>query len=564
MSACDGNQPVAVTSLTTAAKKDSDLNSPNTLLKIEDLSVRLPEGADRPYAVEALSLAVGRGEIVCVVGESGSGKSIMAQAVMGILPSNLPAPKGRILFEGTDLLAATPRERLDLAGRKISMIFQEPMAALNPIVRVGEQVCETFRLHTKLSHDQARQKVLSLFKEVRLPDPERIFRSYPHQLSGGQCQRVMIATGLALDPAILIADEPTTALDVTTQARILELMLDLRNTHGTGILFITHDFGVVADIADRVAVMQHGRLVEFGTKDEILLAPKAPYTKALIGAVPRLQYREPKPVSSTFAVRARDLVKTYSLPGFFGRGKQVHAVDHITLDIARGETLGLVGESGSGKSSLARCIIRLTEPDGGLIELGDIPFSKLSGKALQRARARIQIVFQDPYTALDPRQSVGDAIAEGPIIHGMARAQARAKARELLVSVGLDANAADRFPHEFSGGQRQRICIARALALEPSLLIADESVSALDVSVQAHILELLETMQKVHGFAMLFITHDLRVASRLCDRIAVMKQGRIVEEASPSVLFSAPKEAYTKELLSAVPGRHWQEGEARA
>lgn len=533
------------------------------LLSIHGLQVRLPDGADRSFAVENLNLAVGRGEIVCVVGESGSGKSIMAQAVMGILPGNLPAPTGKVMFEGRDLLAMSQSERLDISGRKISMIFQEPMAALNPIVRVGDQVAETFRLHTKLSRDEARRKVLGLFDEVRLPDPERIFRSYPHQLSGGQCQRVMIATGLALEPSILIADEPTTALDVTTQAKILELMLDLRRGHGTGILFITHDFGVVADIADRVAVMQHGRLVELGTKDEVLSAPKAPYTQALIRAVPRLEQRAPAEPKGGILLRAREIAKTYALPGLFNRGRVIHALDRVDIELRKGETLGLVGESGSGKSTLAKCIIRLTEPDGGVIELGDIQFSSLSGSVLRRARSKVQIVFQDPYTALDPRQSVGDAIAEGPIIHGMSNKEARARARELLTSVGLDAQAAGRFPHEFSGGQRQRICIARALALEPQLLIADESVSALDVSVQAHILELLEKMQGIHGFAMLFITHDLRVASRLCDRIAVMKRGRIVEQASPHELFSAPKEDYTRELLAAVPGRSWQEARAR-
>lgn len=531
----------------------------DSLLKIEDLQVRLPDGADRVYAVENLNLTIGRGEIVCVVGESGSGKSIMAQAVMGILPPNLPPPSGRVIFEGRDLLSMTQDERLDISGRRISMIFQEPMAALNPIFRVGSQVAETFSLHTSLSRDEVRRKVWALFDEVGLPDSERIFRSYPHQLSGGQCQRVMIATGLALEPSILIADEPTTALDVTTQAKILELMLDLRKRHATGIVFITHDFGVVADIADRVAVMQHGRLVEVGTKEEILSAPKAPYTQALIRAVPRLQPRGSGSRVGEVLVSAKEIVKTYTLPGLFKKDRVVHAVDRVDLEIRKGETLGLVGESGSGKSTLAKCMIRLTEPDGGSIELGDITFSNLSGKALREARSRVQIVFQDPYTALDPRQSVGDAIAEGPIIHGVPARDAQNGARELLESVGLDAQSAQRFPHEFSGGQRQRICIARALALKPELLIADESVSALDVSVQAHILDLLERMQEAHRFAMLFITHDLRVASRLCDRIAVMKQGRIVEEASPRELFSRPREIYTRELLAAVPGRNWQE-----
>ncbi|WP_244622768.1 dipeptide ABC transporter ATP-binding protein [Microvirga brassicacearum] len=533
------------------------MRSCDTLLKIEGLEVRLPEGGDRPNAVEDFHLSLGRGEIVCVVGESGSGKSLMAQAVMGILPSNLPSPRGAVMFEDRNLLTLPDKERLDISGRRIAMIFQEPSAALNPIFRVGDQVAEVFRLHTGLSHNEARRRVVSLFSEVRLPDPEKIYQNYPHQLSGGQCQRVMIATGLALEPAILIADEPTTALDVTTQAQILKLMLDLRERHGTGILFITHDFGVVADIADRVAVMQHGRLVEVGTKDEVLRRPKAGYTRSLIKAVPKLQPREQNPHLGDWLVRAKGIVKTFDLTSIFQRGRSVTAVDKVSLEIRRGETLGLVGESGSGKSTFAQCIIRLVDPDEGLIELGDMTFSDLRGAALRKARSRVQIVFQDPYTALDPRQKVVDAIAEGPIIHGVSKGVALKDAKELLRSVGLDANAGDRFPHEFSGGQRQRICIARALALEPQLLIADESVSALDVSVQAHILDLLERMQKERGFSMLFITHDLRVASRLCDRIAVMRHGRILEIASPAELFSSPREAYTRELLAAVPGRDW-------
>ncbi|MGF6232570.1 peptide/nickel transport system ATP-binding protein [Inquilinus ginsengisoli] len=527
------------------------------LLAIEDLRVPLPPAAERLDAVSNLSLALGRGEILCVVGESGSGKSMTALAVMGLLPANLPAPSGRVLFEGRDLLALSERERRDLAGRRIAMIFQEPSAALNPIYRVGNQVAETFRLHTKLSSAEIRERVLALFREVRLPDPELLYHSYPHQLSGGQCQRVMIATALALDPAILIADEPTTALDVTTQAQILRLMLDLRQRHGTGILFITHDFGVVAEIADRVAVMQNGRLVEEGPRDRVLRRPEAAYTRDLLAAVPKLEPRRARPGLGPVAVSAKGIAKTFRKSGLFGGGRSVKAVDGVDVEIRRGETLGLVGESGSGKSTLAQCIIRLIEPERGDIVLAAGSFSALKGKTLRAARRRVQIVFQDPYSALDPRQSVGAAIAEGPVIHGLDRDGARDRALKLLQAVGLDAEAAGRFPHEFSGGQRQRICIARALAIEPDLLIADESVSALDVSVQAQILDLLAEMQQRLGFAMLFITHDLRVASRICDRIAVMRQGRIVEGGEPATLFGAPREAYTRELLSAVPGRDW-------
>jgi len=534
------------------------------LLSIKDLGVRLPAGAERQSAVENLSLDLARGEILCIVGESGSGKSVTAQAVMGLLPSNLPRPTGQVLFEGRDLLTLSERARRDLTGRRLAMVFQEPTAALNPIFRVGDQVAETFRLHTRLSGAQIRSRVLDLFREVRLPDAERLYHSYPHQLSGGQCQRVMIATALALDPAVLIADEPTTALDVTTQARILRLMLDLRERHGTGILFITHDFGVVAEIADRVGVMRQGRLVESGTRDEVLNRPREAYTRALIAAVPTVEPRRSRTGLGPAVLRAAAMVKRFGGSGFLGRGRSVTAVDGVGVTIRRGETLGLVGESGSGKSTLAQCVIRLVEPDGGDITLEGTSFSSLSGAALREARRRVQIVFQDPYSALDPRQSVGEAIAEGPIIHGVPRAKALADARALLEAVGLDAGAAGRFPHEFSGGQRQRICIARALALEPSLLIADEAVSALDVSVQAQILDLLARMQERLGFALLFITHDLRVASQVCDRIAVMRGGRIVEEGEPADLFANPRDPYTRELLGAVPGRGWRRPELTA
>ncbi len=527
------------------------------LLSIRDLSVPLPTGAERTHAVEGLSLDLARGEILCVVGESGSGKSVTAQAIMGLLPANLPRPQGQVHFDGRDLLTLAERERRDLTGRRLAMIFQEPTAALNPIFRVGDQVAETFRLHTKLSGSKIRSRVLDLFREVRLPEPERLYHSYPHQLSGGQCQRVMIATALALEPAVLIADEPTTALDVTTQAQILRLMLELRDWHGTGIIFITHDFGVVAEIADRVAVMQHGRLVELGSRDAILNDPQEIYTRSLIAAVPTLEPRHARAGLGDTVLRAVDLVKTFSRSGFMERGRSVKAVDRVDVSIRRGETLGLVGESGSGKSTLAQCVIRLVEPDGGEISLSGGSFSGLRGRALREARRRVQIVFQDPYSALDPRQSVGSAVAEGPIIHGVPRQEAMARARDLLGAVGLDARAADRFPHEFSGGQRQRISIARALAVEPDLLIADEAVSALDVSVQAQVLRLLASMQERLGFAMLFITHDLRVAAQICDRIAVMQRGRIVEEGEPAHLFAAPRDAYTRELLGAVPGRDW-------
>ena len=533
------------------------------LLEIEGLSVALPAGADRPFAVEDLSLTLGKGEILCVVGETGSGKSLTAMATMGLLPPNLPVAQGRVRFEGRELLSLPAKDRRELAGSRMAMIFQEPIAVLNPIYRIGKQVAETFRMHTNLDAASIRARVIELFSEVRLPQPEEILRAYPHQLSGGQCQRVMIASALALDPALLIADEPTTALDVTTQAQILRLMLDLRDSHGTGILFITHDFGVVAEIADRVAVMRGGRLIEVGPAREILTNPQAEYTQNLLATVPRLRPRAARQGLGEAVLAAKSLVKTYRLRTMLGTVREVAALDHVDLSIRRGETVGLVGESGSGKSTLAQCVIRLVEPDAGDVTIAGGAFTGLSGRALREARQRVQIVFQDPYTALDPRQAVGAAIAEGPIIHGLAAREAEARAGDLLEAVGLDRGAASRFPHEFSGGQRQRICIARALAVEPELLIADESVSALDVSVQAQILDLLAQMQERLRFGMLFITHDLRVASQICDRIAVMQRGRIVEMAEPITLFSTPREDYTRELLAAVPGAAGADGVER-
>lgn len=530
----------------------------NNRLSIEKLHVPLPQGGDRSFAVEDLSLSVSTGEILCVVGESGSGKSLTALAAMGLLPRNLRKPSGEVEFEGQNLLTIDEQTRRSITGRRIAMIFQEPMAALNPIFRIGEQVSETFEIHTDLSKRAIRDRVIDLFREVQLPNPEQIYHSYPHQLSGGQCQRVMIATALALDPSVLIADEPTTALDVTTQAQILKLMLELRAKHDTGIIFITHDFGVVAEIADRVAVMQMGKLVEIGTRDEVLNNPQQDYTKKLLAAVPTLTPRKEREGLGNPVLVAKNIVKAFTRSGMFGGGRSLKAVDNVDITIRRGETVGLVGESGSGKSTLAQSIVRLVQPDVGDILISGGDFARLTGKALREARRKVQIVFQDPYTALDPRQKVGDAIAEGPFIHGLDRKAAMARALDLLEACGLDRASADRFPHEFSGGQRQRICIARALAVEPELLIADESVSALDVSVQAQVLQLLADMQARLGFGILFITHDLRVASQICDNIAVMKNGKIVERGDPASLFSAPKETYTRELLAAVPGKNWQ------
>jgi ABC-type glutathione transport system ATPase component len=397
-----------------------------------------------------------------------------------------------------------------------------------------------------------------MMEQVRLPEVERIFASYPHRLSGGQRQRIMIAMALVLEPKLLIADEPTTALDVTTQKQILTLIRDLQRDHGTAVLFITHDMGVVAEIADRVAVMRHGRLVETGTLDSILRTPTMEYTRDLLSAVPSLVPRAPRAESSEPVVlEANELGKIYRERSFFGRVREVAAAQDVTLTLRKGRTLGIVGESGSGKSTVARCIVRLIDPTSGGIRLAGREISSLSRRLLQPHRKRIQIIFQDPYRSLNPRITVGETIAEGPINYGMPHTDALAKARDLLELVDLPPDAISRYPHQFSGGQRQRIAIARALALDPDVLVADEAVSALDVSVQAQVLELLAEIQTRLGIALLFITHDLRVAAQICDDVAVMQHGRIVELGPAGQVLTNPQVAYTRQLLDAAPGREW-------
>ena len=523
------------------------------ILDVRNLTVALPPGADRPHAVEDASFGVAAGEILCIVGESGSGKSVSAGAIMGLLAPGLRATAGRIGFEGRDLLAASPGEMRALRGARLGMIFQEPMTALNPLMRVGAQVAEVMQVHGA----PVGRRVQELLEAVHLPDPGRILRSHPHRLSGGQRQRVMIAMALALEPAILIADEPTTALDVTTQMQILRLIREVQGRRGTGVLFITHDFGVVAEIADRVAVMQRGRIVEQGPAADVLARPQHAYTQSLIAAVPHRARAARAPVLGEPVLRLEGVGKTYHRGGWFRRGASVAAVADATLDVRRGETLGLVGESGSGKSTLARCIVNLVQADAGSIRFHGTDLRPLSRAGWAPYRKRIQMVFQDPFASLNPRRRVGAIIAEGPIAHGTPPAAARARALELLRTVQLDPAAATRFPHEFSGGQRQRIGIARALAMDPELLIADEPVSALDVSVQAEILKLLEDLRVRLGLTMLFITHDLRVAAQVCDRVAVMQRGRIVEQGETQSVFARAQHEYTRALLDSVPGRGW-------
>jgi peptide/nickel transport system ATP-binding protein len=408
---------------------------------------------------------------------------------------------------------------------------------------------------------ERRARALEVMRAVHLPDVERLIDVYPHQISGGQRQRIMIAAALALDPALLIADEPTTALDVTTQAQILKLIAELQARRNTGVLFITHDFGVVAEIAHRVIVMQHGRVVEQGAAQDVLRRPRHDYTRMLIRSVPSLHppTREVTPPAH-IVVRTQGLGKTYTSGGFFRKGREVRAASDVNLSVLRGETLGVVGESGSGKSTVARCIARLIDPTEGAILLDGVDIARLRPGALRPHRRRVQIVFQDPYRSLNPRRSVGESIIEGPTNFGMQREAAFARARDLMQLVDLDPGALSRYPHEFSGGQRQRISIARALAMEPEILIADEAVSALDVSVQAQVLALLDDLRRRFNLGVLFITHDLRVAAQICDRIAVMQNGVIVEEGSAADIFRAPRHAYTRALFEAAPGRNFEFG----
>ena len=524
---------------------------------VRGITLALPAGAERAHAVEDVSFDLQAGEILCVVGESGSGKSMCAHALMGLLPRGVKRRAGEIRFDGQDLLSLGGDDWRALRGRRIAMVFQEPMTALNPLMRIGAQMEEMFEAHGLLTPGERAKRAVALAGEVGLPDPERIVRAYPHQLSGGQRQRAMIAMALALEPAVLIADEPTTALDVTTQAQILRLIRDLQRRRGMAVMFITHDFGVVAEIADRVVVLQQGRVVESGAAADVLARPRHPYTKALLSAVPAHDPPPRPPIAErTIALEVIGLEKTYrSGGGWFRPARLVPAARKVSFRIHRGETLGLVGESGSGKSSVARLLVRLIEPDDGTVLLGPLDLCRSQGEELRAARKRIQMVFQDPYASLNPRRKVGRIIADGPIAHGMKEDAAMARARALLATVGLDEGAAERFPHEFSGGQRQRIGIARALALEPDVLVADEPVSALDVSVQAQVLRLLEDLKARLDLAMLFITHDLRVAAQICDRIAVMRGGEIVELKPTAELFRAPEHPYTRELLDAVPGR---------
>ncbi|MEN3162412.1 ABC transporter ATP-binding protein [Tistrella mobilis] len=533
-------------------------SSDTPVLDISDLTIRIRGGTGVPL-LQNINLSLRAGETLCLVGESGSGKSLTSLATMGLLPeAELEVSGGSIRLCGEELIGA-PRKRLQaLRTTRMSMIFQEPMTALNPVMRIGAQIDEVLRIHTQFSAADRRARILQVLESVNLPDPPTIMRAYPGELSGGQRQRVMIAMALVLEPALLIADEPTTALDVTTQKQVLHLLRTLQRDHGTAILFITHDMGVVAEIADRVAVVNAGLLVEAGPLRDILSNPSQSYTRGLLQAVPGLEPRPARPDTGNGAALELETVeKTFGRRGLLSRGRKVQALDDISLRLKPGRTLGIVGESGSGKSTLARCVMRLETPDKGAIRICGHHMDSLQGMSLRAMRRRIQMVFQDPYQSLNPRVRIGETIAEAPINYGMPHAEALALARELLVKVGLPEDAADRLPHQFSGGQRQRIAIARAIAVKPDVLVADEAVSALDVSVQAQVLDLLEQIQAEMGVAILFITHDLRVAARICDEIAVMQRGHLVEWGPSAAVLTAPQHDYTRNLLAAAPGRDW-------
>ncbi len=531
------------------------MTSDSPIVKVQSLSVEVIGTIPPRLAVDSVSFEINPNETLCLVGESGSGKSMIAHALIGLLPTHgVRHIGGEVFIEGQEITALDEHGLRALRGKSVGMIFQEPMTALNPLMTVAQQIDEVFRAHTAMSRAERYAKSVQLLADVQIPDPVTAMAAYPFQLSGGQRQRVMIAMALALGPRLLIADEPTTALDVTTQAQILALIRQIQIQRGIAVLFITHDFGVVADIADRVLVMWQGRCVEAGTVQAVLQSPSDPYTRKLIRAVPRLVTSGPKGLAEQTPpplLKVENLCKRY-----LGRGGRVtQALDRVSLEVGPGETVGLVGESGSGKSTLGKMAVGLLQPDSGSILFEGQNTVGRTRKELGVVRRQIQMVFQDPYASLNPRHRIDDIIASGPMTCGLDREAAYARAEELLRVVGMDKNCMRRFPHQFSGGQRQRISIARALAMQPKLLIADEAVSALDVSVQAQVLALLREIRAEFGLSMIFITHDLRVASGLCDRIVVMRAGKIVESGAAATVCGSPQETYTRELVAAIPGK---------
>lgn len=569
------------------------------MLEVRNLSVSFSTRAGMIRAIEDVSFSVQKGQTLGIVGESGSGKSVTSLAIMGLLPSP-PAKieRGEIFFSSpslgrVNLLTLSEKQLRHLRGNEMAMIFQEPMTSLNPVFTCGDQVVEAIRLHQKVSSKEARERALALFEEVRLPDPPRIFSSYPHQLSGGQKQRVMIAMAISCNPHLLIADEPTTALDVTVQKTILELLQDLQARHGMSLIFISHDLGVIGEICDRVLVMYRGRIVEEGAVQSIFANPRDPYTRGLIACRPPLDRRLRRlPTLSDFLknpdkltveealqtetvseadYRARQNTFAQKPPflevqnlcvhfpvkkGLFGRVVgHVKAVDQVSFTVYPGETVGLVGESGSGKTTTGRAILRLVEPTSGRIIFNSQDITTIPQDKLRPLRRYMQIIFQDPYSSLNPRLTVGSALIEPMLFHKLVRTpkEAQERAIALLEQVGLEADHFYRYPHEFSGGQRQRIAIARALAVEPQFIICDESVSALDVSVQAQVLNLLLDLQEKYHISYIFISHDLSVVKFMSDRLLVMNQGQVVESGYSEDIYRSPQHPYTQKLIDAIP-----------
>lgn len=555
----------------------------NTILEVKNLSVAFSGRT----VVEGLTLTLMRGETLGIVGESGSGKSVSTMALMGLLPKNATVT-GQAMLDGINLLEQNEEQMRSIRGRRISMIFQEPMTSLNPVQKCGEQVMEMMKAHAnselKIQDSELKQRVISLFTEVLLPRPEKIFDSYPHEISGGQKQRVMIAMALINNPDIIIADEPTTALDVTVQKTILELLKSLQSKYGISIIFITHDLGVISQIADRILVMYRGKMIEEGPASQILFHPTEPYTQGLLACRPPLDSRPRRlPTVDEFLsgsvgsdndystptaepslqplISVRNLDVTYTLKkSLFGKPLQtLKGVDNISFDIFEGETLGLVGESGCGKSTLGRAMLRLIENSAGSVSYRGTPLSELSAKQMRSLRPKLQIIFQDPYSSLNPRITVGEAIAEPLKVHRFSISSSSSSSsitsitKDLMQQVGLNPDWYNRYPHELSGGQRQRVCIARALILQPELVVCDESVSALDVSVQAQVLNLLNDLKDRYHYTYLFITHDLSVVHYMADRITVMQKGKIVESGTPDDLFKNPQTDYTRMLIDSIP-----------
>jgi peptide/nickel transport system ATP-binding protein len=545
----------------------------SALLSVQDLQVAFRIGRDeRVQAVRGVGFDIAAHRSVALVGESGSGKSVTAMAVVDLLPDNAER-RGRILWQGRDLLQAAPAERRALRGRDIACVFQDPMSSLNPVLSVGTQLCEPLRTHLGLTRRQALARAEALLAEVGLPEPRRRLAAYPHQLSGGQQQRVMIAMALACEPKLLIADEPTTALDVTIQRQILELLAELKARHRMSLLFISHDLGLVGEIADEVVVMRHGQVREQGPVAQVFAAPRDAYTRALLACRPTLDGALPArlpvidgPAAPAAAALAKDpeapvvlevrgLAKSFwRREGLFGR-HEFKALQGLSFRLRRGHTLGVVGESGSGKTTMGLTLLRLHEPSGGEVLFDGRDLLRLDERERQAMRRRLQIVFQNPYASLNPRFTVGQALLEPMAIHGIGagRAERELRARALLQRVGLGPEAFGKYPHEFSGGQRQRVAIARCLTLQPEVLVLDEAVSALDVSVQAQVLNLLRDLQDELGLAYVFISHDLGVVRFVSDEVLVMKDGVVVEQAATAQLLAAPRAEYTRRLLAAVP-----------